>query len=265
MTQIYSYSTAAQPGSRVRDWMAVLHPGQPSVRARKHCISALHQAPSDLWFSELCAPDVDPEVYPPFMYMPSTNNTPIESFWRWLKEKIGLNLKDHILRGKELHIFNATAIYHVYVLVFALALLLCHAGHVSCIYSELFNWIFPPLLQGELDEFREYWNNHHIRPQVDKINPSGHAPAQLMAIPHMYGGKYCGAPVPTDVLQQMREVLVEDVGPVEEHLRWVSPEFAELAQTAYEAIDSPPLTFSTSWDVFQAMIPVLQQMYEDSA
>jgi hypothetical protein len=36
----------------------------------------------------------------------------IEGFWRQLKEKLGLNLKDFLLRGKIEHLFNAHDPWH---------------------------------------------------------------------------------------------------------------------------------------------------------
>lgn len=58
---------------------------------------------------ELYAPHVDVEIYPPAVAISSTHNTVIESFWRWLREKSGLNLKDIIIRGKleqRFHVYN---------------------------------------------------------------------------------------------------------------------------------------------------------------
>lgn len=31
-------------------------------------------------------------------------------------------------------------------------------------HSDLFHWIFPPLVQKELDEFAFWWNEHQVRP-----------------------------------------------------------------------------------------------------
>ncbi|KAJ7877573.1 hypothetical protein B0H14DRAFT_2342283, partial [Mycena olivaceomarginata] len=96
--------------------------------------------------------------YPPHASVKSVHNTIIEAFWRWLHQKLGFNLKDHILRGKTEHIFNSAVGFH----------------------KDLFNWIFPPLVQAELDEFRTYWNQHRIRSQAEKNMPSGHVPADLI-------------------------------------------------------------------------------------
>ncbi|KAJ7772470.1 hypothetical protein B0H16DRAFT_1714663 [Mycena metata] len=56
---------------------------------------------------EIYAADIDKDLYPFHVLIKSIHNTVIEGFWRQLKEKLGLNLKDFLLRGKVEHLFNA--------------------------------------------------------------------------------------------------------------------------------------------------------------
>jgi hypothetical protein len=56
------------------------------------------------------APDIDPEIDRYYAILKSIHNTIIEAFWRWLKEKLGLNLKVVILRGE--HIYNSMVPFH---------------------------------------------------------------------------------------------------------------------------------------------------------
>lgn len=63
--------------------------------------------------SEAFTPDIDPHVYAVYMVLKSVHNTVIEGFWRWLRVKMGLNLKLIILRGKENHIFDSNVAFHV--------------------------------------------------------------------------------------------------------------------------------------------------------
>ncbi|KAJ7302134.1 hypothetical protein DFH08DRAFT_826880 [Mycena albidolilacea] len=49
---------------------------------------------------EIYAADIDIDLYPFHVLIKSIHNTVIEGFWRQLKEKLGLNLKDFLLRGK---------------------------------------------------------------------------------------------------------------------------------------------------------------------
>jgi hypothetical protein len=63
--------------------------------------------------SSAFAPDIDPETYPICRIIKSVHNTIIEGFWRWFKEKMGLNLKAIILVGKDERIFSANVEFHL--------------------------------------------------------------------------------------------------------------------------------------------------------
>ncbi|THH19591.1 hypothetical protein EW146_g1615 [Bondarzewia mesenterica] len=184
---------------------------------------------------DFCAPDLDPAVHPEHVFMKSVHNTVIEAFWKTLKEKLGLNLKEKILQGKVEHIFNPNLPWH----------------------RDLFYWIFPPLVQEQLDDFRNWWNQHRIRSQKDKSMPSGHVPAHAFSVPEQYGGVDCIIPVSPAIIEELRQMVTDDVGPREEHLGWVTKEFSVLASRVYHEVGSPKLTLETSWDVFQRMSDVL--------
>ncbi|KAJ7195476.1 hypothetical protein GGX14DRAFT_403946 [Mycena pura] len=144
------------------------------------------------------ARNIDPNIYPAAIFLKSVHNTIIEAFWRWLHEKWGLNMREHILRGKSEHIYVAEVPFH----------------------RDLFNWIFPPLLQAQLDDFRIYWNQHTICSQPEKDMPSGHVPADALEHPGLFGGIDCGIRVPKNAIQEFRDALTEEVGPRESFLAW---------------------------------------------
>ncbi|KAF7302852.1 hypothetical protein MKEN_01247400 [Mycena kentingensis (nom. inval.)] len=177
------------------------------------------------------APGIDPDIHPSHACVKSIHNTIIEAFWRWLKMKRGLTLREHILRGKLENIFSPMTLYH----------------------KHLFNWIFPPLVQAELDDFRNYWNHHQIRFQREKIMPSGHVPRDAALHPAHYGGIDCFIRVPASTVSELREVLTEEVGPREQHLAWVTAEFDEFAVAVYESLGKPKITLESSWSVFARM------------
>ncbi|KAJ7832148.1 hypothetical protein B0H14DRAFT_2364827, partial [Mycena olivaceomarginata] len=177
------------------------------------------------------APEIDPGVYPSAAFLKSVHNTVIEAFWRWLREKWGINMREHILRGKNEHIYVSEVPFH----------------------RDLFNWIFPPLVQSQLDEFRVYWNQHIIRAQADKEMPSGHAPADALDHPGLFGGLDCGIRVPKEALRELREALTEEVGPHESLLAWVSPEFDQMARDVFKTLNISKITVENSWDVFSEM------------
>ncbi|KAJ6473886.1 hypothetical protein C8R45DRAFT_1103556 [Mycena sanguinolenta] len=191
-------------------------------------------------FRNAFAPDIDVEVYPVCRLIKSVHNTIIEAFWRWLEEKMGLNLKTIILLGKEERIFSADVKFHL----------------------PLFYWIFIPLLQAQLDEFCVYWNNHHVRTQKDKNMPSGHVPADAFSHPGNYGGLDCRIHVLPAAVEDMRNILTAEVGPKDEHLSWFGAEFGQVAQGIYEQIGKPTLSLETAWDVFQKMVPLIADVVE---
>ncbi|KAJ7733568.1 hypothetical protein DFH07DRAFT_870974 [Mycena maculata] len=160
------------------------------------------------------APDIDPIVYLICRIIKSVHNTIIEGFWRWLKEKMGPNLKAVILVGKDQRIFSANVDFHL----------------------PLFYWIFVPLLQAKLDEFRLWWNQHRVRMQKDKNMPSAHVPQDVLDHPHNYGGMDCRIPVPQEAINDIWKMMDEDVGPRENHLSWFTVDFDELAHDIHQQI-----------------------------
>ncbi|KAF7312986.1 hypothetical protein MKEN_00983300 [Mycena kentingensis (nom. inval.)] len=184
---------------------------------------------------EKFAPEIDLAVYPAHVSVKSVHNTIIEAFWRWLREKLGLDLRDHILRGKVEHIFDITSPLHL----------------------ALFNWIFPPLIQAALDDFRIYWNHHRIRRQNNKNMPSGHVPSVVMRNPHLYGGINCFVKVPKADIDELRLMLTEEVGPRCDHLSWVDGDFAAAAAGVHTALGAPKITLENAWDVFTKMMSAL--------
>ncbi|KAF8187655.1 hypothetical protein K438DRAFT_1525312, partial [Mycena galopus ATCC 62051] len=130
---------------------------------------------------------IDPDVHPVCRIIKSVHNIIIEGFWRWFREKKGLNLKTIILVGKVGRIFSPDVDFHL----------------------PLFYWVFVPLLQAELDEFRLWWNHHQVRTQVDKNMPSGHVPLDALEHPQNYGGIDCRIPVPEECVDDLRQMITD--------------------------------------------------------
>ncbi|KAJ7171949.1 hypothetical protein C8R46DRAFT_991860 [Mycena filopes] len=187
---------------------------------------------------ETFAPGIDPHIFALFMVLKSVHNTVIEGFWRWLRVKMGLNLKLIILRGKQDHIFDSNVPFH----------------------AALFYWIFVPLIQQELDEFREWWNIHRVQFQADKNMPSGHVPAHVFEHPSHVGGLDCRIKILQEAVAELREYLTEEVGSRDSHLRWpgVTVEFEALAEQAWAGIGSPKLLLESAWETFAQMSAYLE-------
>lgn len=140
---------------------------------------------------------------------------------------------------------NVTSMYYATTYIFP--------GPPVLIYpfqSDLFYWVFIPLIQQELDLFRDYWNNHKIRKQALKSMPSGHIPADALRHPILFQGCKCRIRVPESAQAEMRNILTENVGPREAHLSWYSADFHLKALAAYETLGSPQLSLANAWEVF---------------
>ncbi|KAF6743850.1 hypothetical protein DFP72DRAFT_1079477 [Ephemerocybe angulata] len=193
-------------------------------------------------FRILCAPGISLDEYPSCVALKSVHNTVIESLWRWFESKTGHNLKALILRGMKDHIFHPHRSNH----------------------TDLFYWIFVPLIQGELDKFQLYWNYHRIRAQEDKLMPSNHIPAVLFSNPEKHNGTNlnCLIKVNSELVENARKELEDEVGPRDEHLKsWLHRGFRRQGKgmlwLCYGSIGSPALSIDTAWDVFQRMSAAL--------
>jgi hypothetical protein len=72
---------------------------------------------------------------------------------------------------------------------------------------HLFNWIWSPIVQGELDHLTERWNSHVICCQRNKLMPSGVSPNELYAHPEHYGGHCFAIQVPQAAINTFRESI----------------------------------------------------------
>ncbi|KAJ7508130.1 hypothetical protein B0H11DRAFT_1704579, partial [Mycena galericulata] len=89
---------------------------------------------------------------PAFVALKSTDNIPIESSRHLFTSCIGLDIKQIILLGKTLNYFPPGLQLRI----------------------DLFNWLWPKIVQLSLDGFVDYWNNHKIQTQRNKLLPSFH-------------------------------------------------------------------------------------------
>ncbi|KAJ7266195.1 hypothetical protein C8J57DRAFT_1511128 [Mycena rebaudengoi] len=130
------------------------------------------------------------------------------------------------------------------------------------LHLSLFYWIFVPLLQAQLDEFRLWWNHHRVHSQKDKNMPSGHIPYDTLDHHQNYGGMDCRLPVPQVAVDDLRQMVTKDVGSRDLHLSWYSAEFHVVADQIYFEIGRPTLNVDTAWDVFQAMLEPMASVIE---
>ena len=73
-----------------------------------------HHTFSDMtWHRGDAAPDLDPELFPAVAQVSSVHNTPIESYWTWLRAGEGRNIRTVILDGAREHEFCKTINLHM--------------------------------------------------------------------------------------------------------------------------------------------------------
>ena len=120
--------------------------------------------------------------------------------------------------------------------------------------SELVQWLWPILIQQELDELQERLNSHPTRLNRKKQLPSGVSPNVAYTLYQDYDAEYCLQHVDVDVVQK----LMDDIGG-EELTRFVSVEYAAHAQRVFDSLNVPKLTFENVWEVFSAMLPYLSE------
>lgn len=131
----------------------------------------------------------------------------------------------------------------------------------SCLLyiSNVFNWVFPPLVQSRLDAYCTYWNNHRLRSQPNKLNPSGTSPLHMLEAPDSVrpGARHCGIRVRKELVDQLRQSIGGMAGR-ELALSFSTPRFQKIADNAYLSLGSPEITLNTAWKVWKAMVNLLQ-------
>ena|ERR1700753_90945 len=113
-------------------------------------------------------------------------------------------------------------------------------------------WLWPPLLQKELDDFCVLANNRRMRKQKEKLLPSGVTPNKAYSLPEDFGGTDCLQPVDLGIIQE----ILDDMRPEHEVLTdWgVSPEFAERAEAILRRLKIKEVTLTTVWVIFASIL-----------
>lgn len=113
-------------------------------------------------------------------------------------------------------------------------------------------WLWPKLIQQELDEFRRTMNDHKVRTDRGKVLPSGVSPNVAYSLHKKYGGENCLQEVDPELV---RKLMVEIGG--EALIQFVSPEYAARAQAAFDTLGLNVLTFDNVWHVFRSLLPLI--------
>lgn len=119
-------------------------------------------------------------------------------------------------------------------------------------FSELCQWLWPKLLRAELAEFMVFRNGVRMRKDKDKPGPSEMSRNEAFSLPEKWGGRNCLLPVDVEVVRELKEHMGGDA-----LLNFVTPEFAERAQAAYDSLNITKLAPDNVWIVFRAMLPLV--------
>ncbi|KAF8530930.1 hypothetical protein JB92DRAFT_2854324 [Gautieria morchelliformis] len=161
------------------------------------------------------APEYLLDKWPPAIQLPSTRNTPIEGFWHWKRNGEGHTLRHVLLAGRDSGSFNPNDELKI----------------------EVFYWLLPPLVQEQLDLYRDYWNSHRIRKQKGKNGASGVTPRQAFHIP-------------TSAQPDAHDYSVR-----------VDPGMFQVeADHAWINLGSPEATLATTWDVFATVLALIRRL-----
>uniref|UniRef100_A0A0W0G967 Uncharacterized protein n=1 Tax=Moniliophthora roreri TaxID=221103 RepID=A0A0W0G967_MONRR len=107
---------------------------------------------------------------------------------------------------------------------------------------DLFQWLWPKIVQHVLDSYVQYWNRHQVYRQGESTMPSGATPNQVMICPEDYGLRDIGIYVTPEAIQELHQCLPN----CKEVFHWVNDEFECLAQATYDAIGRPSLEGSSA-------------------
>src|ERR1700749_4573448 len=104
-------------------------------------------------------------------------------------------------------------------------------------------WLWPPLMQKELDRFRKSANSRKVQKQKDKVLPSGVSPNIAYTLPEKYNGEECLQPVDVDLI----DAILADMQPQKDALSdWGVPEeFDRRAQDAFDRLPIREVTLQT--------------------
>ncbi|KAF8489233.1 hypothetical protein JB92DRAFT_3129528 [Gautieria morchelliformis] len=108
------------------------------------------------------------------------------------------------------------------------------------------------MIQKELDELRDQFNNHVVRKINGKVLPSGVSPNIAYVLPDQYGGENHLQPIDKLAAQG----LMEAIGG-KELIQFVSEEYASCAAEVFHSLGVERLTMQNVWVIFKDMLPLM--------
>jgi len=168
---------------------------------------------------------------PPHVFLRSVHHIPIERGWLGLRQDLGHDFPHFWAAGAD--VFDDNDADHHYLAM----------------------WLWPPLMQRELDKFCFSANNRQMRKQRDKLLPSGVTPNVAHTLPERFGGEDCLQPVDRQVIQEIMDEMRENYDALTD---WgVPPEFAARAAAACDRLQVHEVTLMNVWVVFSSILQAM--------
>ncbi|KAG1845558.1 hypothetical protein F4604DRAFT_1662541 [Suillus subluteus] len=177
---------------------------------------------------EIFSPNLPTDELPAHRFLKSVHNITIERGWLRVRVQWGDNVKIFWEAGEEIY------------------------NDMDPRQYDLVQWLWPRLIQQELDKLKHRLNTHTVRYDRDKILPSGVSPNIAMSLHEDYDAENCLQPVDRDVVKN----LMEEIGG-EDLVRFVGSEYSVAAQSIFDNLGFTVLTFENVWQVFAAMLPLM--------
>jgi hypothetical protein len=98
----------------------------------------------------------------------------------------------------------------------------------------------------------DFRNGARMRLDKTKAGPSGMSRNEAFSLPENWGGRDCLLPVDVNVIRELKEAMGGD-----DILEFVSEEFAERAQAAYNSLHIRNLTAENVWYIFRELCTLL--------
>jgi len=156
----------------------------------------------------LASADTNPSEKPVHLFLQSVRHIPIERSWLDLRKSFGDDF---------IHFWGEGS---------------CSFDEQNPTHQLLIRWLWPPVIQHELDKFRMQENSRKVRKQHSAVLPSGTLPNTAYDLPEGFGGRDCLQHIDRDFVQ----------------------EFAERADAARQACSFRKITISNVWLAFHAIL-----------
>ncbi|KAJ8579873.1 hypothetical protein M405DRAFT_869891 [Rhizopogon salebrosus TDB-379] len=177
---------------------------------------------------EIFSLNLSTDELPAHRFLKSVHNITIERGWLRVRVQWGDNVKVFWEAGEEIY------------------------NDMDPRQYSLVQWLWPRLIQQELDKLKHRLNTHTVRYDRDKLLPSGVSPNIAMSLHEDYNAENCLQLVDRDVIKNlMEEIAGEDL------IRFVDSEYSAAACLIFDNLGFTVLTFENVWQVFSAMLPLV--------